>query len=381
MRAKRARYQQGSIRKIERANGFAWEVRFSETVKGQRTRKTLIFSSDQYKTEASVRKAIQNQVALANVESERAKIAAKFGEIIALYKSQHLPTLKHSTQQMNGYLLSGHIAPQWEDQAIDHVTPLKVINWLAGLKMAATTKASIRSVLRQCFELAALHGYIPATERNPMSLVPIKGTNKRQRALIILTPEQFKGLVEGLPAPLNLMVLLTGSLGLRVGETIALHWEDIDWEQKTVTIQRNFTRQQVGAPKTDTSRAVLPLDDALISLLKAHRDAREESAKENPIVFPSSRTGGYQSASMLLQKGIKKAADKLKLGRVTWHSLRHSCRSWLDAASVPVGVQKDLLRHADISTTMNRYGRAMAPEMRASQSAIVGLLVPASMKR
>jgi len=376
MRAKRARYQQGSIRKIERANGFAWEVRFSGTINGKRTRKTLIFPSDEYKTEASVRKAIENQVALANVDSERAKVGAKFSSLIALYRSQHLPTLRHSTQKLNGYLLDTYIEPEWESYGVESVTPLRVLTWLNGLDMAATTKASIRSILRQCFEIAALHGYIPATERNPMSLVPIKGTNKREKPMVILEPKQFKSLVAELSAPLNLMVLVTGSLGLRVGETLALHWSDIDWKEKTVTIQRNFTHQKIGEVKTDPSRAVLPLDKKLVSLLKAHK----KTIKDSELVFPSSRTGSYQSASMLLQKGIKKAADKLKLGRVTWHSLRHSCRSWLDAAGVPVGVQKDLLRHADISTTMNRYGRALAPEMRSSQSAIVSQLVPESMR-
>jgi hypothetical protein len=43
MRAKRARYQQGTIRKVPRANGSAWEVRFSETTGGTRKRKTLDF--------------------------------------------------------------------------------------------------------------------------------------------------------------------------------------------------------------------------------------------------------------------------------------------------------------------------------------------------
>jgi integrase len=54
---------------------------------------------------------------------------------------------------------------------------------------------------------------------------------------------------------------------------------------------------------------------------------------------------------MLLAKGIQKAAAELGLGRVTWHGLRHSCRTWLDAQGVPVGIQKDLLRHSDISVT------------------------------
>jgi hypothetical protein len=39
--------------------------------------------------------------------------------------------------------------------------------------------------------LAALHGYLPATDRNPMSLVKVKGTSMREREKIILLPEQF----------------------------------------------------------------------------------------------------------------------------------------------------------------------------------------------
>ena len=328
--------------------------------------------------EASVRNAIETQVVLANRENERAKVAAKFGAMTRLYRTEHLPTLRHSTQSTNKYLLKEYIEPRWSDESLQAVTPLKVRNWLGELgELAPTTKAALRSIMSQCFRLAALYGYIPATERNPMSVVPIKGTSKREKQIVILTPDQFKSLVAELPSPLNLMVLITGSLGLRVGETLALHWSDIDRAEKTVTIQRNFTRQQVGDVKTEASRAVLPLDDVLLELLEAHK----KTTGESELVFPSKRTGSYQSASMLLSKGIQKAATKLKLGRVTWHGLRHSCRSWLDAKGVPLGVQKDLLRHADISTTMNRYGRALAPEMRASQSAIVQQLVPDAMKQ
>ena len=46
-----------------------------------------------------------------------------------------------------------------------------------------------------------------------------------------------------------------------------------------------------------------------------------------------------------------------------------------------MGVQKDLLRHADISTTMNVYGKALPPDMRIGHSAIVQELVPEAMKR
>jgi integrase len=258
------------------------------------------------------------------------------------------------------------------------VTPLKVLNWLGELKeLAPTTKAAIRSTMSKCFQLAALHCYIPATDKNPMSVVPIKGTSKREKQIVILTPTQFKGLVTALPSPLNVMVLLAGSLGLRVSELLALHWEDISWTEKTVTIQRGFTHEQLDEVKNAASNAVLPLDDSLLAVLKIHQTTTGESA----LLFPSPRTGGYRSASMLLAKGLRPVALRLGLGRVSWHGLRHSCRTWLDAKGVPVGLQKDLLRHSDVSTTMNRYGRALQPDMRISHSAMVQDLIPESMKR
>jgi integrase len=325
MRSKRSRFQNGSIRKVKRATGHAWEVRFSETVEGQRKQKSLYFSSDEYPTEASVRRVIQTQVTLANNRNERHKVTAQFGAIIALYRTEHLPTLRHSTKSTNAYLIDNYLEPQFFRTPVKGVTPRDVMSWLTGLKLAATTKAAIRSILSQCFELAALHGYIPATERNPISLVKIKGTSKRQKVLTVLTPDQFKSLVAALPAPYNVMVLLTGVLGLRVGELLALHWSDISWTDKTITIQRNFTRQMIGEVKTDASRAVLPLDDSLIAILQPY----QKTTGDSELLFPSPRNGSYRSGGMIMSKNIQPIATQLKMGRIGWHQLRHSCRSWL----------------------------------------------------
>lgn len=388
MKTKRARYQQGTIRKIPRANGFAWEVRFSDTVNGKQHQKSLYFQSDEYPTKTSVRKSIQQQVALANSDNDRHKIGVTFGTIAALYRSEHLPTLRKSTRQKNAYLLRDYIEPKWAAVPLQSVTPLKVVGWLTDIKglrkgltddfkpLAATTRAGVRSVMHQCFELAALHGYLPATDRNPMSLVKVKGTSRREREKIILLPEQFNRLVTALPAPLNVMVLLLGCLGLRISELLGLHWGDIDWDRLTIMIQRSFTHEELGEVKTRASRAKLPLDEVLLSIIKAHR----ESAKDSVLMFPSSRTGGYRSASMLLQKGMQPVAIQLGFGRVTFHDLRHSCRTWLDAKGVPVGIVKGMLRHADVGTTMNVYGGALQPDMRAGQSAMVRELIPESMK-
>lgn len=99
------------------------------------------------------------------------------------------------------------------------------------------------------------------------------------------------------------MVLLAGSLGLRVGEVLALHWSDIDWDTKTITIQRSFPHQRIGEVKAEASHAMLPLDDTLLGILKAHKTATGESE----LVFPSPRTGGLRWCHSFGQRKRRKS--------------------------------------------------------------------------
>jgi integrase len=167
------------------------------------------------------------------------------------------------------------------------------------------------------------------------------------------------------------MVLVDGAYGLRVSELLALKWEDIDEKAKTISIVRKFTRGQLGEAKTSASAAPLPLSPALLKALQEWKP----KTKGSEWLFPSPRTGGPRSASMLLQKGIKPAADQLGFGRITWHSLRHACRSWLSSGGAAIGTQKDLLRHSNVSTTMDVYGAALTDDMRRAHENLVGRIL------
>ncbi|MGO8759931.1 MAG: tyrosine-type recombinase/integrase [Terracidiphilus sp.] len=377
MRLLKPRYQQGSITKIPRATGFVWRVRFSEWQSGKRRQKSLTFKGAEYPNESDVRKAIELAIVQQNRSTERVKVDALFGAITALYREKHLPGLEPSTRQTNSYILKNYIDPKFQGTPIRRVTPLAVTSWFNELKLAPTTKASIRSVMSQCFELAALHEYISEMQRNPMTLVKIKGTSKRQKKITPITIVQFRKLIGALPEPINIMALIVGSLGLRVSEMLALKWQDIDWKKKQILIQRKFTHSALGKTKTAAAEAGLPLDDDLLAVLIGRMPKTDGSEW----IFPSPRNGGPRSASILLQKGLKPTAEKLALEHITWHTLRHACRNWLDANGTPMGVVKDLLRHADISTTMNIYGQALSPDMRRAHNKLAKQLVPKNMLR
>lgn len=372
MRAKRPRYQQGSIKRVARERGYAWEVRFSGWKNGKRHQRTLTFDGAKYPTEADVRKAIELTVSQVNAGAAVVTSDAKFSAITALYRSEHLPTLEHSTRKLHEYLLSHYIEDKLGPMPLREVRPLVIDQWFKNLNLAPTTKASIRSVLSVCFTLAALHEYIPPMEKNPMTLIKLKGVSKRQKKIAEITFEQFQAIYRALPEPLNVMLLVDGALGLRISELVALKWEDFDEKAKTVAIRRKFTRGQLGNTKTEASEAVLPIADALLSVLHEWKTKTDGSEW----VFPSPRTGGPRSASMLLQKALKPAAQKAGVSQITWHTLRHACRSWLSSTGAALATQKDLLRHADISTTANIYGHALTADMRRAHEQLVNKLVP-----
>ena len=65
------------------------------------------------------------------------------------------------------------------------------------------------------------------------------------------------------------------------------------------------------------------------------------------------------------------------LGRIGWHTFRHSHSSLLHALGVDLKVQQELLRHADIRTTMNIYTHAVPAALREANSKVVRLVLPA----
>lgn len=79
MKAKRARYQQGSIRKVSKSTGFAGKVRFSGRKSGKRYQRWLTFAPAAYPTEKDVRKALELTVTRTDAGAGAAKADAVCG--------------------------------------------------------------------------------------------------------------------------------------------------------------------------------------------------------------------------------------------------------------------------------------------------------------
>jgi integrase len=93
-------------------------------------------------------------------------------------------------------------------------------------------------------------------------------------------------------------------------------------------------------------------------------------------VFQSSRTDKPWWPWTIQRNHLIPAGIKAGLGRIGWHTFRHSYSTMLRALKVDVKVQQELLRHADIRTTLNIYTQAVPEALRTANSRVVQMVLP-----
>ena len=376
----RTRYQYGSLETKDRKKGKeVWEFRFYETdQKGGRQRRTVMIGTrEDYLTESAARKSPVVQAILLRINADQpaAPGAASFGAVIARYEEEEMPE-RHSTRTSYLSQINNQIRPRWADTPLNAVKPMAVEDWLKSLALAPKTKSHVRSLMHTIFQCAERWELV---EKNPIKLVRVKGGTKRLKTPRVLAPGEFHSLLPLIREPYRTMVLVAGCLGLRVSEIVGLQWDDFDFAGRTLLIQRSIVHGRVGDVKTEYSRDSVPLDSALIEVLMLHKERSLPTAEGWLFANPATERPYHQEE--IQKKHIRKAGVAAKIGGdIGWHTFRHSYRSWLDDTGAPITVQKELMRHASIQTTMNIYGKAMTDSKRQAHSKVVEMVLNGSKK-
>jgi integrase len=365
----RQRYQQGCLTRKKRLRGEdVWEFRYYETTtKGQRRRRSVLIGSvARYPTRADALREVEPLRLRLNVES-RLGGPVTINALAARYIEQELPE-RHSTRRSYLSELNRWIIPRWGDYLLDDVKTVAVEQWLRSLQLAPKSKTHIRSLMHLLFQNARRW---EMTTRNPIELV--RQSSRRLHIPRVLTEGEIRLLLEQLPEPYNTMVLVAACLGLRVSEIIGLQWGDFNWENMTVLIQRGVVQCRVGETKTETSSRPLPIDPGLATRLLELREC-SKYCKAEDWVF-ANEAGRPRWQETILQRQLKPAASRAGIGKIGWHTFRHTYSTMLRSAGTDIKVQQELLRHANIQTTMNIYTQAVSDQKRAANSKVVEMVL------
>ena len=125
--------------------------------------------------------------------------------------------------------------------------------------------------------------------------------------------------------------------------------------------------------KTEESRKSLDVADEFLDRLKVWKESTEFPADSDWIFASPLKLGRLPYSYTGFWRELDRAGKGAGIGHLGTHTFRHSYRMWIDALGTTVGVQKKLMRHADIRTTMNIYGDASSADMRQAQFKIVQL--------
>lgn len=362
-----ARYQYGNLTTRKRKKGpDVWQFRWTE--RGT-ARSVLIGTIEKLPTIADAERAVEHLRMKINAQNSQEQFhAVTVGALIDRFMEEYAPKrCRENTRKNYLSLFKNHVRPSWGGELAKNLKPMAVENWLESHPGSRQVKSHVRNLMHTLFQ-AALRWEI--VERNPVDLV--RQSRKRLKTPRVLTPGEFKALIGELSEPYKAMLTTIACLGLRVSELLGLQWGDVDFENLTVKIQRSVVEGQVNLTKTEASESTLPLDPDLAEVLLAHKASAAFSAAGD-FVFAGD-TGKPRWKDCILADKIKPAAARAKIGSVGWHTFRHTYSTLLHAFGTTPAVQKELLRHANIQTTLNVYTQAISADKREAATKVVGAL-------
>ena len=220
-----------------------------------------------------------------------------------------------------------------------------------GKGLAAKTVKDIKIALQTCLQKAVDEELIP---NNPCKKVQLPKdepkemqTLKANELAAFLQETKASGCYE--------FYLLEITTGLRLGEMLALTWDDLDMKNKTISVNKQVQRikseLKITTPKTAASiRKVALCDECFNQLLILHSRQRTDTK----LIFPSPITGGLRDPSSITRK-LHRMQQRAGVPQIRFHDLRHSFATLSLEQGMDIKTVSHMLGHTDAGFTMNPY--------------------------
>jgi integrase len=168
------------------------------------------------------------------------------------------------------------------------------------------------------------------------------------------------------------IVAVAAGTGMRRGEIVALAWQDVDFEARTITVWNSVsvTKKEgvtIEGTKTEKSQRPIGIDPGLVELLRSHRVALAEDALKfglrldgSCLVFPVSPADLQTPRNPdKLTKAFSRAARVLGFKELRFHDLRHTHATLQLTAGTPLNAVSERLGHSSPVITLSVYGHVI----------------------
>ncbi len=352
----------------KRGNTFQIVVSLGLDVNGKKIRKTTTYKPPENVTQKKAEK-LAHEFA---VEFERkckgmtslnenmrfCDMAEWFIENYARNELKEITAYNYESQIKN------HLLPELGNIKLKDFTPAKITAFFKTRKYAPATCRKVYVILQSIFARAVEQGFIKETPCTKAVILPKAKQPKEKKPF--LDEHQAKDLLEMVSenTQFNRIIKVLLYTGMRSGECLALRWQDIDFENKTIHIENTLTdvggKHWLQPPKTKTSNRYIALSDVLANIFMEQKQHNEEKLcklgadyKYPEMVFTTD-SGNYVDRSFLNTQ-FRRFVKDTDFDYITLHSLRHCNATLLINSGIDLKIVSELLGHSDVSTTANVY--------------------------
>ena len=270
-----------------------------------------------------------------------------FKNAVNQYLEFKKPRLKESTYINLEFLLKK--ITFFDNLLMSEITPIQVSSFQNELikTYKASTIKNINTQIKMLFTWCVRY---KGLANNPFNMVDRLKLETKKR-MDIITIDEFNQIVEQVNNPdMKLMFKLLFWTGLRLGEARALKIDDIDFENKSISVTKTYTELKekdiITTPKTKESIRTIKIDDVLAQEIKDYLD-KARYILNNDFIFCYTKPYYLEI--------FKRIALRVLGKRLRIHDLRHSHASFLINNGVDVLLISKRLGHSNTAMTLNVY--------------------------
>lgn len=286
------------------------------------------------------------------------------------YAEKHL---SNKTIETYDYLLP-EILDHFGHMKLENIKPIHIISYLDDLENREEKPSSstihfhyriLRDILGRASEWKIIKDNPVASVKRPK--VTYKDGDVYDEEEVV---ELFQ-LLEDEQPHWRLFIKLAVTAGLRRGELLALEWDDVDFENNTISVNHSLSYNkedgyQLKVPKTKTSIRVVSVPQSVMSELKKYKHIKNKERMQardlwegGDHFFVFSNWNGKPYYPTAPSTWWRRFTKRTEFRYIRLHDLRHTSATILINQGVHAKTISSRLGHADIQTTMNIYGHAL----------------------
>lgn len=345
------------------------------------SQKTITITNANWKT-TSVGKKYMQSIEQDEIEKDRKKrklrIKRKSGDIITLDDLRHdyIIHINNKSKERTAYIKEKHFDHYIYKffkigKPIDEVFTIQTINsfinYVSSNKdLKTNSKNKIIAILRECLEFATRMEYMSYELGNKLSTLLIPLANQDE----VIEDDQIKVWTkEELDTFMNhfkendknkYLYELLYKGGLRLGEALALKWEDLDTVNYRINIYKTLgVKLNITTTKTSSSKSYVYLPKSCVNNLLKLKNELLCANDSDYMFFGKSKPVNPCS----IRNQFDKLIEELNLPRITPHGLRHTCATHMLYKGMTIMDVSRHLRHKNVAVTMSTYAHFLPNNM------------------